>query len=177
MSFSLDQEEDDDCTIVANIVAPTLEEDILLPSYSKVIVSNGELLEKLKDAIQGVNDAKNRLLLELYYDLQVETHVRREYRLSSSRGERKCEWFGVTPENQMVFSQGVQMLIYEGLDRALFNRMFYPFTMHGDKQPPPPPLEEEFNISSDEDRVNNVILKWREYCTNSIDFIIPVTKF
>jgi hypothetical protein len=91
MSFSLDREEDDDCTIVANIVAPTLEEDILLPSYSKVIVSNGELLENLKDAIQGVNDAKNRLLLDLYYDLQVETHVRREYRLSSSssRGEEE----------------------------------------------------------------------------------------
>jgi hypothetical protein len=172
MSFSLDREEDDDCTIVANIVAPTLEEDILLPSYSKVIVSNGELLENLKDAIQGVNDAKNRLLLDLYYDLQVETHVRREYRLSSM-GERKSEWFGVTPENQMVFSQGTQMLIYEGLDRALFNRIFYPFTMHGDKQPP---LEEEFNIS-DEDRVNHVILKWREYCTNSTDLMIPLTKY
>jgi hypothetical protein len=169
MSFSLNTDTDD-CPIVANTAASSIvEEDILFSTYSKVIVSDGELLEKVKDAIQGVNDAKNRLLLELYYDLQLQCHVRREYRAYG--GELKSEWRGVTPENQLVFSRGTQMLIYEGLDRALFNRIFYPFTMNGDKQPP---YEEEFNIS-DEDRVNNVILKWREYCTNSTDFMIPLT--
>lgn len=178
MSFSLDTDNDEggannaiiDSIVVTNFPVVN-EEDVLSPPTYEVIVSNEELLENLMSAIERVNDEKNRLLLGLYYDLQLQTGVRKA---STMISQRRNEWVGVTTENQLVFSGGVQMLIYEGLDRAVFNRMYYPYTMGGSKQPPPP-LDEEFPDLSDEDRVNHVILKWREFSTNGSDFLIPLT--